>query len=467
MLLHRFYARRHALLAESRALLGLAIPMMVAQIAQVATGFVDTVMAGRVGTADLAAVSIGASVLITVTISLAGMVMALNPIISHHFGADERHHIASSVRQGLWNALLLGGLGAGGMLLFAVYLPDILSLSPQVEAMTYTYLVGAATGVPAFLLYRVFHACLSSINLTRPIMVTSLVALALNVPLNYVFIHGLWGLPALGGAGCGWATAMVYWFSLFVLAGYCAWSSKVRPLAIFSRFEWPSLALQRTIVRLGTPIAFSFFLEVSAFTFVAMLITPFGETVVAGHQVVINFSALIYMIPQSLATALSVRVGQTIGAGDYVEARFKSGAGLLTGLVLALITSALVLVGNVSIASIYSTDPAVIALAAHLLLFSAVFQFSDAAQTIASGALRGYRITSVPMMIHAVSFWGIGLGLGVILGLMLPVRPEWGWSGPLGVEGFWAALVLSLTVAAVLLVWYLNRISRLRLIRQH
>lgn len=150
--------QRSASLREMRALLALALPMMVAQIAQVATGFVDTVMAGRVGTADLAAVSLGSSILITVTITFAGLLMALNPIIAHHFGAQEHQRIGSSFRQGLWMGLALGVIGLLLTLGLAYTVPAMLGVESQVAEQTKIYLIGAALGVPGFLLFRVFHA---------------------------------------------------------------------------------------------------------------------------------------------------------------------------------------------------------------------------------------------------------------------------------------------------------------------
>lgn len=180
-------------------------------------------------------------------------------------------------------------------------------------------------------------------------------------------------------------------------------------------------------------------------------------TVVASHQSVLNFSSIIYMLPQSISTALTVRVGQRAGGGDYHQARFVAGVGLLVGLVTALCTMLLVLWLRSDIMAIYSPDPKVIAMGSSLLLFAAVFQLTDAAQTIASGALRGYKLTTIPMVIHITAFWGIGLGLGITLGLT-----DWLVS-PMGIYGFWLALVISLSIAALMLVSYLARESRRRL----
>lgn len=460
MLFHLDRAGWPRLREETRTLSHLALPMMVAQIAQVATGFVDTVMAGRVSTDDLAAVSLGASIFVTAYVTLMGVVSALNPILSHQFGAGETRGIGETARQGLWFGLLLGCLGALLMLAIQPLLRQWLSLPDTVEDKVMLYIDGAAFGMPAAMMHRALHAFASSLNRPRPIMVVSLIALLLNIPLNYMLIHGLFGLPQLGGAGCGWATGVVMWFNAITLFVYLARNRALAGYGLTQQFSWPQWSRFPAILRLGLPIGLSFFVEVSLFSFIALLIAQLGTLVVASHQAVLNFSSLIYMIPQSIATALTIRVGQSIGSGDYQQARLISGLGIALSIAAALLTMLLVLLFRHQIIAMYSQDPAVVALGSTLMLFAAFYQLTDAMQTVASGALRGYKITTLPMVIHIVSFWGLGLGLGMVLGLTDWLLPR------LGVHGFWAALVVSLSVAGLTLVGYLSHISRQRLHRQ-
>jgi len=449
-----------AIAGEARQITRLALPMMIAQVAQVATGFVDTVMAGRVSTDDLAAVSLGASIFITVYVTLMGVVTALNPILSHQLGAGQTAQIGETGRQGIWYGLFVGLLGAAVMLLAEHPLRLWLQLPNDVEDKVMLFITGTAVGMPAAMMHRALHAYASSLNRPKVIMVVSLIALALNIPLNYALIHGLFGLPRLGGAGCGWATGIVFWFNCLTLLAYICWHRHFRPYGLTSRMSWPDWKRYAGFLKLGLPIGLSFFVEVSLFSFIALLIAKLGMTVVASHQSVLNFSSIIYMLPQSISTALTVRVGQRVGAGDYQQARFVAGVGLLVGLATALCTMLLVLWLRSDIMAIYSPDPQVIAMGSSLLLFAAVFQLTDAAQTIASGALRGYKLTTVPMIIHITAFWGIGLGLGMTLGLS-----DW-LVAPMGIYGFWLALVFSLSIAALLLVGYLARESHQRLHRQ-
>ncbi|KMJ53180.1 multidrug transporter [Vogesella sp. EB] len=460
MLFHLDKAGWPRIREETRTLSHLALPMMVAQIAQVATGFVDTVMAGRVSTDDLAAVSLGASIFITVYVTLMGIVSALNPILSHQFGAGETRSIGETARQGLWFGLLLGCLGALLMLAIQPLLRQWLSLPDTVEDKVMLFISGTAIGMPAAMMHRALHAFASSLNRPRPIMVVSLIALLLNIPLNYMLIHGLFGLPQLGGAGCGWATGMVMWFNAITLFVYLARNRALADYGLTQQFSWPQWSRFPAMLKLGLPIGLSFFVEVSLFSFIALLIAQLGTLVVASHQAVLNFSSLIYMIPQSIATALTIRVGQSIGSGDYQQARLISGLGIALSIAAAVLTMLLVLLFRHQIIAMYSPDPAVVALGSTLMLFAAFYQLTDAMQTVASGALRGYKITTLPMAIHIVSFWGLGLGLGMVLGLTDWLVPR------MGVHGFWAALVVSLSVAGLTLVGYLSHISRQRLHRQ-
>ena len=445
---------------ESRTLIALALPMMVAQIAQVATGFVDTVMAGRVGTDDLAAVSLGASVFITFYVSLMGVVTALNPMLSQLFGAGKTTEIGDTARQGIWFGLLLGCVGMLLMLVLQPLLRQWLTLPEHVEDMVMLYITGTAIGMPAAMMHRALHAFASSLNRTRPIMIVSLIALALNVPLNYILIHGLFGLPKLGGAGCGFATGIVMWFNAITLFIYLSRQRDLAPYGLTREFSKPDWRCFPAMLKLGAPIGLSFFVEVSLFSFISLLISQLGTLVVASHQAVLNFSSLIYMIPQSIATALSIRVGQSIGAGDYMGARLISGIGIALSVLAASCTMLLVLGFRFEIMAMYSLDAQVIALGGALMLFAAFYQLTDAMQTVASGALRGYKITSLPMIIHIVSFWGLGLGLGIVLGMTDWLVPR------MGVQGFWTALVISLSVAGIALVSYLSHVSRQRLHRQ-
>ena len=180
---------------------------------------------------------------------------------------------------------------------------------------------------------------------------------------------------------------------------------------------------------------------------------------VAAHQIALNFSSLVFMLPLSLGIALLTRVGQALGAGDPVAARFRSAVGVGTSVGLAVLSAILMAVFNHQIAAAYTTDAPVAALAASLLFLAAIFQISDGLQVSTSCAIRGYKVTRVPMAIHLTAFWVVSLPLGCVLGLA-PSWAPWHPAQPMMAQGFWIALIVGLSVAGIALAWLLQRITR-------
>lgn len=436
---------------EARKLLRLGLPIFIAQIAQVGIGVVDTVMAGHVSANDLAAVALGSNVFITLYVTFTGIMTALQPILAQLFGASKVKEIGEYGRQGLWFGVMLGCLGMVLLWVIALVLRHHLDLGDYVD-QTFTYFVFfISLGMPAAMVHRFFYAFASSLNRSQLIMVASLSALLLNIILNYIFVYGKLGIPAMGGAGCGLASAICIWFNALFLGAYVKRYSYFKKFGLFKRFSWPQWNQQWQIIKLGVPIGLSFFLEISLFTFIVLLVARFGVTSVASQQVVMSITSLLYMLPQSIGTALAICVGQYIGKKSLIRARYLSGIGLSLGFVGACGTGVILILFRHIWAGLYTSDVAVIELTANLLMFAALFQLSDATQTVASYALRGYKIAKIPMCIHAFSFWGLGLGMGIILSFYFNLK----------LYGFWISLVVALTVAAVFLVWYLNRQSRL------
>ena len=442
---------------EAKKIIQLAWPMFVAQIAQVGVGVVDTVMAGRYGAEDLAAVALGTSLFLTFYISLMGVLTALNPMISQLYGAQQTDQISKVGSQGLWLALILSGLGM--LMLWALIVPlnQYFQLSDYVKHVFAYFMFCVAFALPFALTYRSLHAYASSLNRPKPIMWISLMGLALSVPVNYVFIYG-WGvIPALGGIGCALATVFVFAFNTICLWCYIRLHPYFKPFGELSFKGGIDTAVLKRIVVLGVPIGLSFLIEVSLFTMIAILIANLGVEYVASQQVVINISTMVYMVPQSLGAALSVCVGYAIGRGHFQRARYIAGVGLSIGLVASLVTVVLIIALRTPLVSLYSKDSAVIAIAASLLVFNAIFQIPDALQTIATGALRGYKVTRLPMIVHLIAFWGLGLCLGYVLCYRFNM----------GIYGFWSALILSLTVASVSFIVLLHYVSKRFLSKYH
>jgi MATE family multidrug resistance protein len=438
---------------ESRALLRLASPIILSQIAQVLMGLVDTVMSGHAGAREQAVVGLGVALWIPVFIGLMNLVQAVSPIISHHFGAGDKEAVAQDAREGIWLALFAGLVP----LILVPWAPDLLRWAGIDEALSQragVFLWGIGLGLPAALVYRSLAFYSASINETRPIMVLAFLGLAINAMLNWVLIYGHFGFPAMGGAGCGWATGFGMWVSLIALAVWTARAKVYKPYYVWQSWARPSWAAQKQLLRIGLPMGGAGIAEVAAFSSVAVLVGRFGEVQIAAHQIGLNFSALIFMLPMGLSAAIAIRVGHSLGAGDARGARSIAWTGVAVGLMIATLAIVPIILLRHQVAAVYSTDPAVRALAANLLLFAAFWQLFDATQVCAIGALRGYKVTLMPMVLMLTAFWAVGVPSGTWLAYRGFVVGE-----PMKVYGFWVGLVIGLVLVSLGLAIGLHRVA--------
>jgi len=439
---------------NTKSLMKLAYPILIAQLVQNLMGFADTVMAGRVSATDMAAVAVASSVWLPLILTIYGLVMALAAIVSQLAGAKKFHDIAKATYQTAWIALSLG------ILLIALYyvitplVIDIIPLETQLKQLLFDYLGYIVWGGPGFCLYLVLRNYSEGLSHTKPTMIISIIGLLINIPANYIFIYGEFGMPALGGAGCGIATAIVYWVMFISMFIYCYVSKKLKNAPLFERFYWPDWKGIKEIITIGFPISMSLLFEVSLFAAVAIILVPFGAEVVASHQIAINFSGLVFMVPLSLAMAVTIQVGFAIGNDDLAKAKEICRYSLILSLLIAMGTALFTIVFRYQIAEMYTIDTKVVELAASLMFLASLFQFSDAIQVISAGALRGYKDTKSILYITFFSYWIIGLSFGLVLGLT-----DW-IIDPIGPYGFWIGFILGLTAAAVLLAWRLKIIQK-------
>jgi len=457
----RYPAQRSRLRLELRSLWQLAWPMLVGQLANVGMAVVDVAMAGHASAQDLAGVSLGVSIWNMLIITLMGVMMAVNPTVAHQVGAGDLEGVPHVVRQALWKAL---GLGLLACLLanWAALLFDHMALEPRVRMLAIDFTLITSLSMPLFACYRVLHGYSTSINQTKPLMVIALLSLLINIAVNSLLVFGTLGFPRLGGVGCAWATLVTVAFNLLALLWWMRRSAAYRSTWPFARFESPQWQPINNLLKLGLPIGITYFAESSAFSLIALLVAQFGSTQVAAHQIALNFTSLVFMVPLSLGLALLTRVGQSLGAGDVIHARFQAWIGVALGLGFAMVSALLIALFARQIAQAYTRDEAVVALTVQLLYLAALFQLSDATQVVTSCAIRGYKVTRSPMVIHLTAFWVVSLPLGYLLG----IRPDWlAWAPtqPMGAQGFWAALVVGLTIAALGLVWLLRQVARSRL----
>lgn len=437
---------------ELAALTKLSLPLIAAQLSQSAMGFVDTVMAGRVSSVDLAAVAMGSSIWFPLFLFMLGILMAVTPSVAQLHGAGRQQEIGNHVRQALLLGLLLG-VALMFPLRHADPLLRLLQVDPRVAPLTLGYLEGVSWGLPAVAGYFVLRHFSEGLSRSQPSMIIGLFGLACNCVLNYLLIYGKLGLPRLGGVGCGWATACSMWVMWLGMFAVVRRGKVYHPAGLFAARPRPDWRELGQLLRLGVPIGCALFIEASIFAVIALLIGSLGADVVAAHQISLSFSSLVFMVPMSIASAISVRVGRAIGRGEFVAARRAGYIGIGLTVVLALFSSTASYFGASAIAALYTPNPTVAAAATGLLALAALFQVSDAIQVSTAGALRGYKDTRVPMQLLIVAYWVVGLPLGYTLGLTSL------WRAPLGAAGFWIGLIAGLTAAALLLSFRLRAIS--------
>jgi MATE family multidrug resistance protein len=447
--------------AEIATLWRLSWPMLVGQLATVGMGVADVAMTGHVNAAELAAVSLGTSVWSIILVTVMGVMMAINTVVAHEMGAGRNDRIAHSVRESLWMGVIVGIVGCLAANLCTL-LFDHVGLDQAVADRASTFLHILSLGMPAFACFRALYGYTTSINQTKPVMIIALAGLAYNVVVNWATIFGKFGAPQMGALGCAVSTASGMWLMLAAMAIWIRIAPAYRATDPFTHWEGPDWAEIRVMFKLGLPIGVTYFAEVSAFGVISLLVARFGIVQISAHQVALNFTSLVFMVPLSFGIGALTRVGQAMGEGDPVRARFVAWVGTGMCLAFGMLSALAILVFRWQIAAMYTVDPAVQATSATLLLLAALFQLSDATQVAAASSIRGYKVTRAPMVIQMIAFWGVALPAGWILGLA-PGWFPWSPRAPMGAAGFWTGLVLGLTVAAVLLAWELNGLSRRRI----
>jgi len=426
---------------EIGATVRLALPLMLTQLAAIGSNVIDTLLAGHVGAHVLGAVAVGTNIWSLAIVSGIGMMMALPPSVAQLDGAGQRAEVGAVFRQALWLALGMGVLLWFGVR-HAAWLIDLIGVTPSLRDGVQDFLQAISWGAPALTCYFALRGLSEGLSLTRPSMYFSLGGLALLVPLGYVFMFGKLGLPPQGARGCGIATATVLWLELLGFGTYILLRRHYRGLGLLDRFEWPQLQRIGALLKIGLPMAVTLLAEGGLFVAVGLLIGTLGEAVVSGHQVAINVATFFFMVPLGLAMAITVRVGNAVGRGDARGVRYAGFCGIGLTLITQLISAAVMLGLPHFLASLYTHDAGVIALAAQLLVLAGLFQFSDGIQVASNGALRGLKDTRVPMAITLFAYWVIGMPVGWWLA----------FRQGLGARGMWMGLIAGLTVAALLLL---------------
>ncbi|MEL7496151.1 MAG: MATE family efflux transporter [Planctomycetota bacterium] len=428
---------------EFKSLLLLALPLVLAQLAQNATSFVDTVMVGKLGNEALAGIAIGGLVFMFVAIVLSGVVLGVSAVVSQATGAGDQPTCGRAVRQGFW---LAGILWLPAMILFWNIYPILIWFrQPEAAALASSeYLRAISWGLLPGLAAFALRGLLEGKSNTRPIMLIFSLGVVINIFLNDTLMFGKYGLPALGLVGTGYASSIGLTVNFVLLSLYA--SRRYPELQLFSSLRFPDFSMMRELLRIGGPIAIALGFEASMFSAAGIAMGTLGEIPLAAHQIALQTASVSFMVPLGIAIAASVRVGQKTGAGDHAGAKLAGYVGIASCALVMLGFAILFWIFPKLIIGLYidTTDPAnaeVLRLGIQFLAIAGLFQVVDGIQVAANLALRGIKDTFASMLITLISYWGVGGTTGAILCFGL------GYDG----AGLWLGMTAGLATAALLL----------------
>jgi multidrug resistance protein, MATE family len=429
--------------AASLARLGL--PMIGAQMAQMAIHMTDIAMVGRVGATELAATALAANYFFIVYIFGSGFLIALSPVLAQAFGAGDLRTVRRAVRMGLWFAVFYGVVAIPALLIVE---PTLLGLGqkPNVAAIASTYMSIACLSLLPSLIFSVFRSFLGAINLSGILLWVALFGVALNAALNWVFIFGNLGAPAFGVQGAALATVLTNVAMALAVALYATYNRAARVFQVLVRVWQPDWSVLKSSLALGLPISLTIIAETGMFQAASLIAGALGVVPLAAHSIVMQLVSFSFMVPYGLSHAATVRVGQDIGGGNTDDARRAGETALLAAIIASLITIALFVAFPQQLIRVFlpASDPKfaeTLALAIPLLLTGAAFNLFDGMQAIAAGNLRGIKDTKLPMWIAILSYWGLGV----------PVAWALAFHSSFGVTGVWIGLAVGVFAASILL----------------
>ncbi|MFD1886370.1 MATE family efflux transporter [Paenibacillus wenxiniae] len=430
--------------------LKILFPVLITQIALSMISFFDTNMSGHASAEDLAGVAIGSSLWIPIQAGLSGILVAITPIISHLIGGGQRRQVNFNVYQALLLSIVIAlvVLGVGSLLVKPIL--EAMHLEARVHDVALYFLMALSAGIVPLFAYTVLRGYIDALGQTRYSMMITLLSLPINVGLNALLIFGKWGFPRLGGVGAGVASAITYWCLLIIALIVVRKAAPFREDQLLNRWYAPSGSKWKELLKLGVPMGFAIFFETAVFAGVTLLMSRYDTMTIAAHQAAQNFASTLYMLPLSICTALTIVVGYEVGAGRLKDARQYSKLGIGTALLLSLGTAVILLWFRHQVSALYSSDPVLIELIAHFMIFASFYQLSDAIATPVQGALRGYKDVNPAFFLTFLSYWIIGLPSGYLLA----TYTTW------GAYGYWIGLSIGLACGAITLLARLLWVQR-------
>lgn len=425
--------------------LSLFLPLFMGQLAATSMGVVDTVMAGAAGTLELSGVAIGSSIFWPSELFVVGMALAIHPLIANLVGNGQLYKVA--LRMQVATVCTLACAAIIGVIIMLV--PLVYRMFPSVDQdmvnIGHGYLIAVGLAMPGFAMFNVLRAYWEGLGKTGPTLMFGCIALVLNIPLNYIFIFGHLGMPALGGVGCGVATALSIYFTVIGMLFYVKKSPAFAKVRIYQKWEPMSWSQCWSFLKLSLPLGIAGMIETLCFSLVAIMLSPFGPVVVASHTIAMNVSGLLAIVPIALSSTASIEVGEAMGTNSWSHARKRALSSTSLAVAFYVIGASVLFFMGEQIAALYSDDAEVLLLAPVLMMYCVVFFFPETLQVMAIGILRGFKDSRTIFAVTIVAYWIVGMPIGYSLG--------YGYLGDAleGAEGFWLGFIFSLTCASVLL----------------
>ena len=441
----------------------LAAPVMLGMLGHTFVSFVDNIMVGQIGTAELAAVSLGNSfIFIAMSVGI-GFSTAITPLVAEADSADNFDQAKSTFKHGLFLCTVLGIVLFLGVF-FAKPLMYLMKQPEEVVELAIPYLDLAAFSLIPLIVFQALKQFSDGMSMTRYPMYATLIANIVNVILNYLLIFGKFGLPELGIVGAAYGTVI----SRFIMLAYLWWllANKERTKVLVTNIKFfflEKLMLQK-LINLGAPSAMQMLFEVAIFTAAIWLSGLLGKNAQAANQIALNLSTMTFMVAMGLSVASMIRVGNQKGLQKFKELRRIAFSIFLLGILSAIFFGTVFFLFHKSLPKIYvdftdATNYAdnleVVSIASQLLFAAAIFQISDTIQVVVLGALRGLQDVKIPTIITFVSYWVIGFPISYFLGK----------ASMYGSFGIWLGLLAGLSTAAILLYMRFNYLT-LKLIRE-
>ena len=436
---------------EALSFFKLAVPMFLTQLALQLIQVNSVIQSGNYSTDVQAGIMLAGNLWFPIMVGIGGVLFFVTPMVAQLYGARNLKEIGPLARQAIWLSIPIVLFGMF-VLSQASWILTVAKVDPNIIFYSEEYLSYFTFALPAILLSQPLRSLCEGVTKPLPITLLNILMLLIAIIANYTFIYGNFGFPEMGARGAGLSAVIGTWTSFIILIIYLRFKSAYGT-EFFSKFEFPNFKILHEILRGGIPVGLGNFIELSMFSGAGIILGRFGSEVIAANGIALTIGGLFFMVPLSIGNAAAVRVGNNVGAKNLKGAKYSSYFSLRLATVCALIMSLTIIVNAEFLSGLLNSNPKVVSLAVILLGFAAFFQVADGLAMASIGSLRGYKDTFGPMKIMAVSYWGVGLPVGIMLSITNLITEQ------MGAVGMWAGMAFGLLVAAVLMVRRVRLIS--------